>query len=74
VPTGAHGEGPKRRLDINAEGLQNSVHGKLNCLNCHADIEQIPHKKDGLQAVDCVDCHLTSLALRYWALVYVDWY
>jgi len=59
VPTGAHGEGPKRRLDINAEGLQNSVHGKLNCLNCHADIEQIPHTKDGLQAVDCVDCHLS---------------
>lgn len=48
-----------RRLDINAESLSASVHGKLTCLNCHADIKQVPHSKDDLAAVDCVDCHLS---------------
>lgn len=59
VPTGQHGESEKRRLDIDETGLRDSVHGQLTCLQCHADIKQIPHKKDGLEAVDCVECHLS---------------
>ena len=59
VPTGTQGQGPMRPLDINAQALEGSVHGGLDCLNCHNDIEQIPHKKDGLKAVDCVACHLS---------------
>ncbi len=59
IPMGAHGETAQRQLDINAEALRDSVHGKLPCLDCHADIEQLPHQKDGLQAVDCVECHVS---------------
>lgn len=59
VPSGAHGDEKKRRLDLNAEALRESVHGKLTCLQCHQDIQQLPHDKKGLQAVDCVTCHLS---------------
>lgn len=62
VPLGEHGETAQRRLDINADAFADSVHGKLQCLDCHQDIEQLPHKKDGLQAVDCVECHLSLKA------------
>ncbi len=57
VPVGKDGTPPYRHLDINADTLHASVHGSYSCLNCHADIEQIPHKKD-LQSVDCVTCHI----------------
>ncbi len=58
VPLGEHGETEKKRLDINEDELHDSVHGKLDCLDCHHDIEQVPHKKDGLEKVNCVECHL----------------
>jgi len=57
VPTGETGDSPMRALDINADALRQSVHGKLSCVMCHADIEKLPHGKEGLQAVDCVTCH-----------------
>ncbi len=59
VPSGRHGETKRRQLHIDEEGLRDSVHGKLECLQCHNDIEQLPHRKGDLGTVDCVDCHLS---------------
>lgn len=57
VPLGKEGAPPYRHLDINAAALRASVHGRYGCLDCHADIEQLPHEDD-LQSVDCVSCHI----------------
>ncbi|MBY0430311.1 MAG: hypothetical protein K2Q10_03865 [Rhodospirillales bacterium] len=57
VPTGQHGDTVKKPLHVEAESFTASVHGKLQCLSCHTDIDKLPHKKDGLQSVDCVGCH-----------------
>ena len=57
VPLGREGAPPYRSLDIDANALHNSVHNRYSCLDCHTDIEQLPHDKD-LQTVDCVSCHI----------------
>ena len=57
TPSGEHGNSPMRSLDINANALKESVHGELDCVGCHEGIEELPHGRDGLQAVDCVTCH-----------------
>jgi len=57
TPTGEHGESRKRSLDINAKAHRESVHGELGCVGCHEDIKELPHSKEGLEAVDCVTCH-----------------
>ena len=57
VPLGEHGTPPYRHLDIEPAALQASVHGRYGCLDCHLDIEQLPHKDD-LETVDCVSCHI----------------
>ncbi|OQW91490.1 MAG: hypothetical protein BWK78_04495 [Thiotrichaceae bacterium IS1] len=57
VPLGKHGDTPKKTLDVNIDNLRDSVHGKLTCLQCHIDIQQLPHRKDGLSPVDCIHCH-----------------
>jgi cytochrome b subunit of formate dehydrogenase len=57
TPTGEHGNSPMRSLDINAKALNESVHGELGCVGCHEGIEELPHGRDDLQAVDCVTCH-----------------
>ncbi len=57
VPDEARGE--YRHLDVDADTLRQSVHGRYRCLDCHADIEQLPHKRD-LKAPDCVGCHIAQ--------------
>ena len=37
-----------------------SVHGKLQCTDCHKNITQIPHEKTTIQ-VGCVGCHKSML-------------
>ena len=34
-----------------------SVHGNRNCVECHTDITEIPHKKGVTHTVNCVTCH-----------------
>lgn len=43
---------------VDATRFSESVHGKLECINCHADLEgkELPHDED-LQKVDCGTCH-----------------
>ncbi len=60
VPTGKHGEGPKRALGLNDEAFYDSAHGKLACVECHTGIEKLPHKKGKLAEVNCVDCHIEN--------------
>ena len=36
--------------------VEASIHEGMECLDCHLDIEQIPHK-DPLKPVDCGECH-----------------
>ena len=57
VPVGENGEPPFRHLDVDAAALRQSVHGRYSCLDCHADIEGLPHEKK-LKAPDCVTCHI----------------
>ncbi|MCL4478261.1 MAG: hypothetical protein M1381_04065 [Deltaproteobacteria bacterium] len=43
-------------LYVNKEELENSIHNKLHCTDCHADVMEIPHlKKPG--TVNCFRCH-----------------
>nr|VFK04271.1 MAG: hypothetical protein BECKH772B_GA0070898_104252 [Candidatus Kentron sp. H]VFK04473.1 MAG: hypothetical protein BECKH772A_GA0070896_104202 [Candidatus Kentron sp. H]VFK07519.1 MAG: hypothetical protein BECKH772C_GA0070978_104282 [Candidatus Kentron sp. H] len=57
VPLGEDGAAKKRHLSFNVEAFAESVHGKQKCVECHSDIEQLPHREDLQRAVDCVECH-----------------
>lgn len=43
---------------VDATRFSASMHGKLECVNCHADLEgkELPHDED-LKQVDCGSCH-----------------
>jgi cytochrome b subunit of formate dehydrogenase len=53
APTRAAPGGPPPVLTDRFHG---SAHGKLQCVECHKNITQIPHQKVTVQ-VGCVDCH-----------------
>lgn len=57
VPTGKVGESPKRALHVQSKSFKESVHADVKCVNCHVDIEQMPHKDNVERSVDCVTCH-----------------
>ncbi len=46
----------KLTLYIDYEKFRATVHRDLNCVDCHADIEDIPHQEK-LGMVDCAQCH-----------------
>ncbi len=50
-------EGGMRPLHVDGDALHQSVHGNYQCLDCHQDIRQLPHRAR-LKKVDCVSCHL----------------
>jgi cytochrome b subunit of formate dehydrogenase len=39
------------------ERFAHSVHGSRSCLDCHADITEVPHQKGVSHTVNCVTCH-----------------
>ncbi len=43
-------------LYVHSEDYNNSVHAGFDCVDCHADIDDVPHKSV-LKAVNCGDCH-----------------
>ena len=49
--------GEERALHVNAEKFADSVHGDWDCVNCHADIVKVPHRKGIDRKVGCVKCH-----------------
>ena len=50
-------DGKMRTLYVNQDKFGNSVHGKRQCIECHKDITDIPHKQGAGQKVSCVTCH-----------------
>ncbi len=60
---GCHDTGPrtgKRQPGVpppfNAAALKASPHASLECVDCHADIKEVPHPEK-LAPVDCGSCH-----------------
>lgn len=53
---------PKKRgldpewIGVRPELYEKSVHGKLNCIDCHADIKEAEHPAK-LKPAQCVSCH-----------------
>ena len=43
---------------VNINAFNKSIHGQLNCVDCHSDVdpENLPHEDD-LKPVDCAKCH-----------------
>jgi cytochrome b subunit of formate dehydrogenase len=49
--------GKPRSLHVVAGRFEKSVHGKRQCVECHKDITEIPHKASVAHKVGCVQCH-----------------
>jgi len=43
-------------MHVDVEILANSIHDGLECIDCHSDIEELPHDEHLLPA-DCSSCH-----------------
>ena len=43
-------------ISVDGEKFSASIHGSLQCNNCHADIKEYPHP-DHIAKVDCKTCH-----------------
>jgi cytochrome b subunit of formate dehydrogenase len=50
-------DGRPRPLHVLKEKFELSVHAKRQCVECHTDITEIPHKKTGPLRVGCIQCH-----------------
>ena len=53
----ANADGTPRTLHVMPERFGNSVHGKRQCVECHQDITEIPHRAGVDRKVSCVNCH-----------------
>ncbi len=49
--------GKEISLYVDEKSYDASVHGRLQCVLCHSDILEVPHKEDGLLRVQCSNCH-----------------
>jgi cytochrome b subunit of formate dehydrogenase len=49
-------DGKEVSLHVDQESLENSVHAGWDCIDCHADIEEVPHAEK-LKPAACADCH-----------------
>ncbi len=43
-------------ISVDGDKFSKSIHGSLQCNNCHADIKEYPHP-DHIAKVDCKTCH-----------------
>lgn len=50
----------KLNLSINDEEFKASVHADTTCVQCHADVAELPHKQY-LKPVNCKECHEDSV-------------
>jgi cytochrome c551/c552/thiosulfate reductase cytochrome b subunit len=50
-------DGRPRPLHVVKEKFELSVHAKRQCVECHTDITEIPHKRTGPIRVGCIQCH-----------------
>jgi cytochrome b subunit of formate dehydrogenase len=49
--------GQMRSLHVMKEKFEQSVHGKRLCVDCHAQITQVPHQRLDRIKVSCIRCH-----------------
>ena len=49
-------EGKERSVFVDPKVFAKSVHGDLDCTDCHQDLEKYPHEA-GAEKVDCGFCH-----------------
>jgi cytochrome b subunit of formate dehydrogenase len=49
--------GENRPLHVIQDRFADSVHGGRNCVDCHTDITEVPHRKGESRTVNCVTCH-----------------
>jgi hypothetical protein len=52
-------DGQMRQLHVVKDKFGKSVHGTRQCVECHLDITEIPHKPGVTHKVSCVTCHET---------------
>ena len=57
-------------IAVDGQKFSESIHGSLQCTNCHADIKGYPHP-DKIAPVDCKTCHADQ-ALRLAGSVHAD--
>jgi cytochrome b subunit of formate dehydrogenase len=50
-------DGKIRSLHVIKDRFGQSVHGKRQCVECHTDITEVPHKPGVTHKVSCVNCH-----------------
>lgn len=50
-------EGTKRGLEIHPKEYSSGVHTVLKCVDCHTEIDRIPHQVVKEIKVDCISCH-----------------
>jgi cytochrome b subunit of formate dehydrogenase len=50
-------DGSPVKIFVNADQIENSVHGARQCTSCHATIDRVPHRKAPSVVVGCVECH-----------------
>ncbi|HYL90898.1 MAG TPA: cytochrome C [Burkholderiales bacterium] len=50
-------DGNPRPLDVNADRFAHSVHGKRQCVECHTQVTEVPHKPMAQVKVSCITCH-----------------
>ena len=50
-------DGKPRPLYVVPDRFEHSVHGKRQCVECHKDITEIPHRQGVAHKVSCVNCH-----------------
>ncbi len=55
VAVGPDADGAMRQLHVSKDAFQKSVHAKRSCLECHQDIQQIPHQTNVDRRVGCVE-------------------
>ncbi len=56
-------EGKEKSLFVDEDLLGRSVHAKLQCVDCHAGVRELPHKKGlPIPAPSCGKCHAEELS------------
>jgi len=48
-------KGVEFSLYVSSEKFSSSIHGDFDCVDCHADIDEIPHQEAAV--VECASCH-----------------
>ena len=54
-------KGGTRNLHVDKDRFGKSVHGTLDCVDCHKQITEVPHQKLDRIQVDCIQCHRDRL-------------